>query len=261
MHFINVIVIFCCCFFLKNTLTTQQLFLFFSEKIQFTMSYSYQVYVGNLPTTISTEQLRNLFSQVGQVLNVWINPSFKKITYGFVEFDNVISAEDACEQFNDLKFDFAQIKVRISERTKNESKLKKKEPSVLLELPKKTKASNGFLLKKALVKDLRKNKEIVKDFANACVEMEQITFPHELEIVKTAPEVTNLETLEKTIIRYFKPSCKKDNWQVDIDLSKGKRLTAEQNDKFFNLQLTKPRPCAKPKKENYFALDYRSVND
>ena len=239
------------------------------------MSYSYQVYVGNLPTTITTEQLKNLFSQVGQILNVWINPSFEKITYGFVEFDNVISAEDACKQFNDLKIDSEQIKVRISERTKNESKLKKKydnndnndslRPSesdnILLELPKKTKTSNQYLLKKALLKDLRRNKEIVDDFAKACVEMEQITFHDKLETINTAPEVTNLETLEKTIIRYFKPPCKKDNWQVDIDLSKSKRLTAEENDKFFNLKLTKPRPCAKPKKENCFSLDYRTVND
>ena len=169
------------------------LLFFFRKK----MSYSYQVYVGNLSTAITTEQLKNLFSQVGQVLNVWI----------------------------------------------------------------KTKASNLYLLKKALLKDLRRNKEIVDDFAKACVEMEQITFHDKPETIKTAPEVTNLDTLTETIKRYFKPPCKKDNWQVDIDLSKGKRLTAEENDKFFNLKLTKPRPCAKSKKENYFSLDYRTVND
>ena len=229
------------------------------------MTHSYQVYVGNLPTTVSAEKLENLFSQVGQVLKVWINPLFKKITYGFVEFANVISAEDACEEFNDLKLDFVQIRVRISGRTKNELKLKKKgrsdNSSILLEMPKKTGYSKGHLLKKALVKDLKENKEIVKDFTEACFEMENITFPQKCEIVKTAPEVTDLETLETTIIRYFKPTCKKDNWQVDIDLSKGKRLTTEQNDKFFNLQLTKPRSVAKPKTKKSFSLDYRSVND
>ena len=249
----------------------------------------YQVYVGNLSTTITTEQLKDLFSQVGQVLNVWIKPSFEKITYGFVEFDNVISAENACEQFNDLKIDFEQIKVRISERTKNESKLKKKTHhydnndkndcndnddkkslpldnlprrcGILLELPKKTKKSNSYLLKKAFTKDLCRNKEIVDDFTKACVEMQQITFSDKPETIKTAPEVTNLNTLSETIKRYYKPPCKKHNWQVDIDLSKGKRLTAEENDKFFKLKLTKQRPCAKPKKENYFSLDYRTVND
>ena len=132
---------------------------------------------------------------------------------------------------------------------------------ILLELPKKTKASQGVLLKKALLKDLRRNKEIVKDFANACVEMEQITFHDKLETIKTAPEVTNLETLSETIKRYYKRPLKKNNWQVDIDLSKGKLLTNGENDKFFNLKLTKPRPLSKPKKEKDFSLDYRTVHD
>ena len=226
------------------------------------MSHSYQVYVGNLPTSVSKEQLQNLFSQVGEVIQVWINPSFKKITYGFVEFASVISAEDACEKFNDLKLDFAQIKVRISDRTKNQLKLKKKEPSLLIELSQKIGPSRGYLLKKALVKDLRENKEIVKDFKNACVEMENITFHQEPKIIKTTAPKTNLETLETTIIRYFnKPTNNNNNWQVDIDLSNGKCLTTEQNDKFFNLQLTKPRPLKKPKPEKRFSLDYRSVCD
>ena len=49
------------------------------------MTHLYEVYVGNLSTTVSTEKLKDLFSQVGQVLDVWINPQFKKITYGFVK--------------------------------------------------------------------------------------------------------------------------------------------------------------------------------
>ena len=62
--------------------------------------------------------------------------------------------------------------------------------------------------------------------------------------------------LETTVLRYFKPTCEKN------DLSKGKRLTTEQYDKFFNLQLTKPRPVTKEqKKTKPYALDYRSVCD
>ena len=90
------------------------------------MSYSYQVYVGNLPASITTEQLRDLFSQVGQILNVWINRSNQTITYGFVEFDSVISAEDACKKFNEFRIDFSHITVRLSDRTKIQSKLKLK---------------------------------------------------------------------------------------------------------------------------------------
>ena len=161
--------------------------------------------------------------------------------------------------------------MRKSKRTKDENdrnvddtnkkNLSYRRCGILLELPKKTKVSNQSLLTRALQKDLYRNKEIVADFTKACIEMEQITCHDKPEMIKTTPEVTNLETLSETIKRYYKPPCKKHNWQVDIDLSKGKRLTAEENDKFFNLKLTKPRPCAKPKKETYFSLDYRTVND
>ena len=115
------------------------------------MTHFYQVYVGNLPATVSTEKLENLFLQVGQITNVWINPTFKKITYGFVTFPNIISAEEACKRFNDLKLDFSQIKVRLSEQTKHKLELKPKRPnnSILLELPKKTGCSKSHLVKKS----------------------------------------------------------------------------------------------------------------
>ena len=325
------------------------------------MSYSYEVYVGNLPTSITTEQLKDLFSQVGQVLNVWINQSNEKITYGFVEFDNVISAEDACKEFNELRLDFSHITVRISERTKNQSKLKIKTNQtttndnecyqvyvgnlsttvtveqlkdlfsqagqvlhvwinqeylkitygfvkfhnlisaqnackqfngleldneyiivriskdeqkgntmnylpqrcgILLELPKKKKPSQEFLLKKALAKDLHQNRELGADFVNACIEMEQLIIDDKPEMIKTAPEEVNLDIIAQTIKRYYKPPLKKHNWEVDIDLSKGKLLTEQEYDKFFNLKLSKTllrKPT--PKKEKYYSLDYRSVND
>ena len=95
-----------------------------------------------------------------------------------------------------------------------------------------------------------------------CLEAENIAFPQKCEIVKTAPKPPDLTTLETTVLRYFKSTCEKNTF-VDFDLSKGKLLTTEQNDKFFNMQLTKPRPAAKPKpnKTKPFALDYRSVCD
>ena len=41
--------------------------------------------------------------------------------------------------------------------------------------------------------------------------------------------------LETTIVRYFKAPCKKNTLfkEVDFDISKGKVLTTEQNNKFF----------------------------
>ena len=101
------------------------------------MTNTYEVYVGNLSTTVSTEKLKNLFSQVGKILHVWINPSYEKITYGFIEFANVVAAEEACKRFNDQKLDFFVIKVRLSEQTKLKLKSRPSRPnnSILLELP------------------------------------------------------------------------------------------------------------------------------
>ena len=72
----------------------------------------------------------------------------------------------------------------------------------------------------------------------------------------------NLDTIAQTIKRYYKPPLKKHNWEVDIDLSKGKLLTEQEYDKFFNLKLSKTQQRKPtPKKEKHFSLDYRSVND
>ena len=222
----------------------------------------YEVYVGNLSTSITTEQLKDLFSQAGQVLNVWINQDHLKITYGFVKFDNLISAQNACKQFNGLELDSEYIIVKISKPKNNTKNYLPQRCGILLELPKKQQPFREFLLKKALAKDLRQNRELGADFVDACIEMEQLTFDNKPEIIKTAPEEVNLDTIAQTIKRYYKPPLKKDNWEVDIDLSKGKLLTEQEYDKFFNLKLSKTlqrKPT--PKKGKTFSLDYRTVND
>ena len=102
----------------------------------------------------------------------------------------------------------------------------------------------------------------MKDFVEACQEAEDIAFPRRLQMIKTAPERADLTTLETTVIRYFKPTCEKNTLQVDFDLSEGKRLTTKQYDKFFNIEITKPRSVAEPKQNKEkrpFELDYRSV--
>ena len=224
-----------------------------------------EVYIGNLQTTVSTEKLKNLFSQVGQISHVWINPSYEKITYGFIEFANAAAVEEACKRFNGQKLDFFEIKVRLSEQTKKKKKFKAERPnnSILLEIPKKTCCSKNHSVKLILAKNLIDNKEIAKDFHKAYFEAENIPFHEKFEIVKTAAEPPNLTTLKTTVTRYFKPTCEKNTLQVDFDLSKCKLLTTEQYDKFFNMQLTKPRPVREPKqnKPKPFAFDYRSVCD
>ena len=80
-------------------------------------------------------------------------------------------------------------------------------------------------------------------------------------MIKTAPEPPSLAALESTVIRYFKSPNQKKDLQVDFDLSKGKLLTNDQYDKFFDIKLTKPRPLHKPKRKIPIALDYRSTVD
>ena len=226
------------------------------------MNDRYDVFIGNLPTTVSTERLRDLFSQAGKINHIWINRSFEKITYGFIGFANLFTAEKACNEFNGSKLDCQTINVRLSDRTNDNLKCKiKPNGSLLLELPKIKKMSKETLIKTHLAKDLRQNKEIGNDFVKACFEAEKIKLPNQFEIVKNLPEQPSLTALETTITRYFKQPAKKE-LKADFDLSKGKLLTNEQYDKFFNVQLTKQQPVKQEqKKKRPYSLDYRCVND
>ena len=85
------------------------------------MNDHYDVFIGNLPTTVSTERLRDLFSYAGKINHIWINRSFEKITYGFIGFANLYAAEEACNRFNNKKLDLFKITVRVSEQTKLKS--------------------------------------------------------------------------------------------------------------------------------------------
>ena len=210
------------------------------------MDNCYSIYIGNLSITVSRERLQNLFSKVGEISSIWIDYRRERVTYAFIAFNHLIDAKKACEQFNGRELDKFIIKVNLSKKTeqklKYSTKLKLKysakrpNGSVLLELPKKTGCTKNETAIKILRKDLIENKEIVKDYAEAIFEAEKIPFANEPEIIKTAPETPDLTTLETTIKRYFKPTCEKSTLKVDFDLSKGKVLTTEQYEKFFNLK-------------------------
>ena len=202
------------------------------------MNNSYDVYVGNLSVTVSIERLRNLFSEVGEILSIWINQKNGKFTYGFIAFYHLIDAKKACEQFNNRNLDGFVIKVNLSKKTEQKlnNSVRKKRDGILLELPKragKKIPTKEDTIRKILRNTLLTNEEIVKDFSKAYLEAEKIPF-NEFQIIKAAPETPTLKTLETTIKRYFNPSSKK-NTEIDFDISKGNVLTSEQNDKFFNL--------------------------
>ena len=206
------------------------------------MDNCYSIYIGNLSITVTRERLQNLFSKVREILSIWINYNHKTVTYAFIAFDHLIDAKKACEQFNGQKLDEFIIKVNLSKKTEQKIKLKLKysakrpNGSVLLELPKKTGCSNKELAIRILRKDLIEHNEIVKDYAEAYLQAENIPFANKPEIIKSAPETPDLTTLETTIKRYFKPTCEKSTLKVDFDVSKGKVLTTEQYEKFFNLK-------------------------
>ena len=194
------------------------------------MNKSFSVYVGNLLRSVSEKKLQDLFSQVGEVLSVWINPLYEQITYGFIEFNNLADAEQAIERFSNVELDFYRIKVKMSTQTKLKIS-KTKNNSILLELPKKTGESKSHTLKKILSKNLQQNKEIAKDFAMACKKAEDIALPKQLQIIKTAPEQSDLSSLEETIIRNFKAPRQKNAIPVDFDLSKDKLISTDEYDK------------------------------
>ena len=205
------------------------------------MNNSFDVYIGNLSVTVSREKLRNLFSEIGEILSIWINQKHERFTYAFIAFYHLIDAKKACEQFNNRNLDEFVIKVNLSKRTEQKlnNSIRKKTNGILLELPKRTGKkipSKEDIIRKILRNNLETNKEFVKDSAEAYLEAENISFK-EFEIIKAAPETPDLRTLETTIIRFFKPSCKKNTLfkEVDFDISKGNVLTTEQNDKFFKI--------------------------
>ena len=97
---------------------------------------------------------------------------------------------------------------------------------------------------------------------------------NQLMQIKHESEQCTLETLEGTITRNFKMPRQKKAIAVDIDLTKGKLLSVEDNDRLFNLQFTPTKTTLQTatttttttttsttnsEKKIPFELDYRSV--
>ena len=184
-----------------------------------------------------------MFRQVGKISSIWINQNFTETTYGFITFYYLTDAKKACEQFNNHNLDWFVIKVNLSLKT--ELKLKnsvRKKPQdhlpkregILLEFPRpKPKPTKERKIRKILQNNLISNPKIINDFGKVCFEFENIDYKKP-ETIKTASETPTLKTLESTILRYYQTRKDKTTLQVDFDLCKGKVLTTEQYEKFFN---------------------------
>ena len=205
------------------------------------MNDSYDVYVGNLSVITSRKQLRELFSQAGEVLSVWIKEAHQRFTYAFIAFYNLNDAKKACEIFNNQNLDGFIIKVNLSTRTqqKLDGSVRKKtnNASILLDLPKresKKQSSKEDKLREILTENLKEQGEsFINLYKNALTEMKDIP-PSNCDLIKAEPEKPNLEALEDIVIRYYKP-CKKNILfkEVDFDISNFKLLNKEDNIKYF----------------------------
>lgn len=84
------------------TTTSVDLSLLQAEESQFIDS-PYKVYVGNISSTVSTETLKKLFSEKGNVLSAKVSrvPGTSKSSgYGFVTFSSEEEVETAISSFN-----------------------------------------------------------------------------------------------------------------------------------------------------------------
>ena len=229
------------------------------------MTESYQVYVGNLPADVSKQQLEELFSPLGDVVDIWINRKYKALTYAFVGFADLSTCNEVCKRFDNYELDFFKLKVKRS--FKNIAW--RNEKSILLNLPKKTGLTKSHLLKKILNKNLRQNPDMRESFKMAMQETEYLTDSDKCEVVKHYGEQCNLETLEETIIRNFKKPRQKKAIPIDIDFTKEKLLSLEQSNRSFNLQFTSTETTQQQQQQQQqqrtarkripFELDYRSV--
>lgn len=226
------------------------------------MTETFEVYVGNLQSNTEKKQLKELFSQIGHVQYIWINAKYQPLTYAFVGFDSLKTANSACKFLNDVKINGQIIKVKPSLKRLDHQK------SVLLDLPKITTCSKNQKLMTILHRNLRQNKDIAQDFKTACQEMDYLTDTDQGEIVRTEAEPCTLKTLEETVIRNFKKPRQKKQIPIDFDLTKGQKLTNEQYDKWFKMKLpmteqqkqeTKTETVVKRKIP--CVMDYRCVCD
>ena len=80
------------------------------------------IYVGNLPYSITGEDLRNLFSQYGEVADAKVisdKYSGKSKGFGFVQMDDNSTAEQAIESLNDSDLQGRNIKVNQARPKEN----------------------------------------------------------------------------------------------------------------------------------------------
>lgn len=79
-----------------------------------------KLYVGNLPYTVTDAELRDMFSQIGEVgkadiiLDKSMGPTPRSKGFGFVEMTNDSEADAAIEKFNGMDMGGRAIVVNVA---------------------------------------------------------------------------------------------------------------------------------------------------
>lgn len=76
-----------------------------------------KLYVGNLSYSVTEDDLRELFSQAGQIKDVMVivdRDTRRSKGFGFVEFNNQADAEKAIQMFNNYDMDGRPLTVNIA---------------------------------------------------------------------------------------------------------------------------------------------------
>ena len=82
-----------------------------------------KLYVGNLPYTITLDQLKEHFSQAGNIVDaVVISDKYtgRSKGFGFVEYETEEDAQKAIEMFNEKELDGRNIIVNVARPPKEE---------------------------------------------------------------------------------------------------------------------------------------------
>ncbi|KAK7097390.1 hornerin-like [Littorina saxatilis] len=84
----------------------------------------YSVFIGHLPNTTTKEELTELFSECGEVRDVYIHPDTQRpFGYGFVRFPNPESVLKAAQEVGDWTLRGFPLKVEIASESKDTLKL------------------------------------------------------------------------------------------------------------------------------------------
>lgn len=76
-----------------------------------------KLYVGNLSYNVAEDELRELFSQAGEIKEVTLildRDTRRPKGFGFVEFMNQTDAEKAIQMFNDYELDGRRLTVNMA---------------------------------------------------------------------------------------------------------------------------------------------------